>query len=425
MSDTRSIKPIRAPFDLRLRPPGSKSQTIRALVIASLASGTSRIRHPLRSDDTHFARQALRQLGVMIDDSSDPWLLTGAEGRLEASPEPIDAGASGLTARALIATAPLVDGSTVVIGRDRLPERPMAGLVEALGDLGVAVTATSGRLPVTVLGTGSLPGGEVTVDSRETTQFLTAMLMAAPLASSSLTLIPKGIDGSQGYIAVTLRAMSDFGATVEEMDNGYRVSPTGYRSADIDIEPDASAAVYPMVAAAITGSRVVIEGLGSLSLQPDLSVAGVLAGMGCEVSQDTDTTTVIGPSRPLRPTDVDLSGCPDGSLAVAVACLFADGESRLSGLGSLRFKESDRLIALATEIERLGAGARIEGDSLLITPASLRPAVIDTYQDHRVAMSFGLVGLVEKGIEITSPEVVGKTWPEYWDLLESFDRENL
>jgi 3-phosphoshikimate 1-carboxyvinyltransferase len=360
----------------------------------------------------------------MIDDSSDPWLLTGSEGRLVTSPEPIDAGASGLTARALIAVAPLVDGSTVVVGRDRLPERPMAGLVGALADLGVEVAATSGRLPVTVLGTGSLPGGEVTIDSHETTQFLSAMLMAAPLAASQLTLIPAGIEGSQGYIAVTLKAMSELGASVEEVDDGYRVSPTGYRSADIDIEPDASAAVYPMVAAAITGSRVVIDGLGALSLQPDLAVADVLASMGCDVSQDTDTTTVVGPGRPLRPVDVDLSGCPDGSLAVSVACLYADGESRLSGLGSLRFKESDRLTALATEIERLGAGARIEGDSLLITPASLRPAVIETYGDHRVAMSFGLIGLAETGIEITSPEVVGKTWPEYWDLLESLDREN-
>jgi len=250
-------------------------------------------------------------------------------------------------------------------------------------------------------------------------------LMAAPMATTQLTLIPGGVEGSQGYIAVTLRAMSELGATVEDLDDRYLVSPTGYRSADIDIEPDASAAVYPMVAAAITGSRVVIEGLGSLSLQPDLAVADVLASMGCDVSQDRESTTVSGPGRRLRPVDVDLSGSPDGSLAVAVACLYADGESKLGGLGSLRFKESDRLVALATEIERLGAGARIEDDSLLITPAALRPAVIETYQDHRVAMSFALIGLVEAGIEITSPEVVGKTWPEYWDILESLDRENL
>jgi len=424
MTDSRTVRSLRHPLDATVRPPGSKSQTIRALVGAVLASGGTRLTHPLGSDDTRFARQAMRQLGVEIDDSGDPWIVGGSDGRLRHSTQPVDAGASGLTARCLIAMATLIEGSTKVIGRDRLPERPMAGLVAALTDLGVVTETTGGRLPVTVHGTGHLQGGTVAVASHETTQFLTSLLMAAPLAAETMTVIPTGLEGSRGYIDVTLQVMTRLGAKVEEVGGGYRVEPTGYVGTEIEIEPDASAAVYPMVAAAITGGRVVIEGLGSRSLQPDLAVADVLERMGCFVEQTPDTTTITGGEDRLTPIDVDLSGSPDGSLAVAVACLFAEGRSRLRGLGSLRFKESDRLTALATEIERLGAGAVVDGNDLVVTPAPLRGGRIETYQDHRMAMSFALVGLVEHGIEIANPGVVGKTWPEYWDVLENLDREN-
>jgi 3-phosphoshikimate 1-carboxyvinyltransferase len=212
--------------------------------------------------------------------------------------------------------------------------------------------------------------------------------------------------------------MLRFEARVDRTDLGYLVSPTGYTGIDLVIEPDASAAVYPMVAAAISGGRVTIEGLGSLSIQPDMGVVRVLEMMGCEVEQTDTATTVDARGRRLQPIDVDLSGSPDGSLAVAVAVLFAEGPSRLRGLGSLRFKESDRLSALANEIARLGAGARVEGTELLITPGALRPSRIETYGDHRMAMSFALVGLAVAGIEIADPEVVAKTWPGYWEMLE-------
>lgn len=414
----RAIVPLGTPVDAIVRPPGSKSQTIRALVAAALATGTSRLHHPLDSDDTRFARNAFRGLGVTIDDGADPWLVTGSGGRLRPSAEPLDAGASGLTARCLIAMAPLVEGPTTVIGRDRLPQRPMGGLIDALEHLGVDAEATGGRLPVTIVGTGRLPGGNLEVASQETTQFLTGLMMSAPLAAAPLTITPTGIEGSRGYVDLTVQAMRDFGARVEPVGNGFRVEPTGYVGAAVDIEPDASAAVYPMVAAAITGGRVTIEGLGTRSLQPDLGVAAVLAMMGCAVDQTGDTTTITA-DRPLLPIDVDLSGAPDGSLAVAVACLFADGQSSLRGLGSLKFKESDRLAALATEIGRLGAGAQVDGDILTITPGPLRAAKIETYGDHRIAMSFALVGLVQEGIEISSPSVVNKTWPGFWDVLGS------
>jgi 3-phosphoshikimate 1-carboxyvinyltransferase len=418
MTVPRDIVPLERPVEAVIRPPGSKSQTIRALVAAALAKGRSRLERPLESEDTTFARRALEQLGVEIDAEEGRWAIEGSAGALHPAPGPIDAGASGLTARAMIAVAALVDGRTTVVGRDRLPERPMGGLVEALLGLGVEAAGTGGRLPVTVVGTGALPGGTVEVASHQTTQFATALLMAAPLAEAPLHIVPSGLEGSHRYLDVTLDTMRRFGARVDRTDRGYQGFTTGYTSIHLVVEPDASAAVYPMVAAAISGGRVTIDGLGSRSIQPDLGVAGVLAMMGCDVEQSETAITVDARGRRLQPIDVDLSGSPDGSLAVAVAALFAEGPSRLRGLGSLRYKESDRLSAMANEIARLGAGARVEGTELVITPAAMTPARIETYGDHRMAMSFALVGLGVPGIEIADPEVVAKTWPGYWDMLD-------
>lgn len=417
MTGFLTVEPAVGPIDASVRPPGSKSQTIRALVISALADGTSWLRSPLEADDTMAAREALGRFGVEIADSSDSWRVSGSGGSLRAPTIPVDAGASGLTARSIIALASLVDGTTTVVGRDRLPERPMGGLVDALHALGVEVSSVEGHLPVTIDGAGALPGGSVSVDSRQTSQFASALLLTAPLAEEQLTVTPHGLEGSQRYLQVTIGMMKVFGAVVDQLGKAYRVEPRGYTSTDIVIEPDASAAVYPMVAAAITGGRITIEGLGSESVQPDLGIAAVLERMGCEVTQTGMDTTVVAPIDGLQPIDIDLSGSPDGALAVAVAALFADGPSRLRGLGSLRHKESDRLAALATEITRLGAGARIEEDVLQITPGALHPARVHTHGDHRVAMSFALAGLRIPGVEINDPEVVAKTWPSFWNML--------
>ncbi len=424
MSGFVSIRPSTGPIDAIVRPPGSKSQTIRALFIAGLATGTSHLHHALEADDTSHAREALRALGIEIDDSGDTWTISGSEGWLHAPDRPVSAGASGLTARILIAVASLIDGETTVTGLDRLPSRPMGGLIEALRQLGVTVTADGGgTLPVTVTGTGRLPGGMVDVDSRLTTQFVTALLVSAPLAEADVAIAPIGLDGSSGYIDVTVETMRRFGAEVGTRDDGRLIiHPTGYRGTDLDIEPDASAAVYPMVAAAITGGRVVIEGLGVSSSQPDLAIAGYLETMGCQVELGDHSTVVVGPTGALHPIDADLSPAPDGALALAVAALFADGTSRLRGLGSLRHKESDRLAALGSELTRLGATTVVDGDDLVITPGEPRPARVETYDDHRMAMSFAVGGLRIPGLEISNPAVVTKTWPGFWEMLERISR---
>ena len=421
MSGFRTVEPALGPIDASIRPPGSKSHTIRALVVSALADGDSLLRAPLDADDTRAALGALGHFGVDIAAAGDSWRVTGSGGALEAPSGPVDAGASGLTARSVIALASLIHGTTTVVGRDRLPERPMSGLVDALNALGVQTSSVDGHLPVTVDG-GALPGGLVTVASHQTSQFASALLLVAPLAREEMVVIPQGLEGSRRYLELTISMMEEFGAVVEQVEAGYRVEPGGYRGTDVAIEPDASAAVYPMVAAAITGGRVTIEGLGAESLQPDLAVAGVLEQMGCALTQTGNATTVAATTDGLRPIEIDLSGSPDGSLAVAVAALFADGPSRLRGLGSLRHKESDRLASLAAEITRLGADATVVGDELIIVPGVLHPARVQTYGDHRVAMSFALVGLCVAGIEIADPEVVAKTWPSFWDMLSGISQ---
>jgi 3-phosphoshikimate 1-carboxyvinyltransferase len=411
------VSTLTAPIDSVVRLPGSKSLTIRALFTAALASGESRIRRPLDSEDTRAARRCLRSLGVEIEESSGGWLVAGADG-LHATSEPLDAAESGLTARSLMAMAALVEGRSLIVGQGRLPERPMSELGDALRALGADVDFKGPGLPAVVVGTGSIPGGAVVIDGSRTSQFATALLQVAPMAEDTLTVVIDDLRGSAGYLDLTLDVMQSFGADVERSGTTFRVSPTGYRAARYLVEPDASAAAYPMIAAAIAGGRVTVESLGSGSAQPDYRVSQVLAAMGCEVTA-TDTSTTVAGDGPLKAIDLDLSDAPDGSLAVAVACLFAEGESRISGLGSLRHKESDRLQALAEQIENVGGRARIDGDDLVITPGLLRPAVIRTYSDHRIAMAFAIVGLVQPGIEIEDPQVVAKTWPRFWDFLSS------
>jgi 3-phosphoshikimate 1-carboxyvinyltransferase len=373
----------------------------------------------LDSGDTRAAIGALRSLGVLVGEAGESWSVEGRGGRFEPSSEPIDVGESGLTARALTALGALVTGPTRIVGQGRLPLRPMGGLIAALSQLGVTVRSPTGGVPLVVEGTGTLRGGTVSVPSGATSQFATALLLVAPLASKPLTVIVEDIQGSAGYLDLTLDVMKCFGARVEQSGEHFHVEPSGYRPTDLEIEPDASAAVYPMVATAIRGGTVTMSGLAGSSHQPDFQITGVLAEMGCRVTQTETSTTIEASGESLHAVDVDLSAMPDGALAAAVACLFADGESHLAGLASLRHKESDRLQALADQLQNVGGQARVEGDSLVISPGVLRPARVDTYGDHRIAMALSLVGLIQPGIEIEAPHVVDKTWPGFWEMLDA------
>ena len=411
----------RRPAEGIVRPPGSKSITNRALVVASLAGGgASRLAEPLEARDTQVMRSGLRRLGVLIDDVDDPWLVLGTAGALEIPDDVVDVGASGTTARFLTAVAALAPGPVRIDGTERMRERPIGDLTSALRQAGVEVRTSGGFFPLTVGGAG-LAGGEIDMDVSRSSQFLSALLMVAPLAEREMVIRARGEMVSKPYVKTTLEVMEAFGGSVRsQTGSSYRIRADGYRAAHLEIEADASAAVYPMVAAAITGGMVGVEGLAPGSSQADLAVGEVLEEMGCRVRWLGSRLVVEGPSDgALRGVDRDMSGMPDGALGVAVACLFARNPSRLRGLGTLRLKETDRLAALRTELSRAGAQAVVEGDDLIIRPGRVRPSRFHTYDDHRMAMSFALVGLRTPGVEISDPGCVTKTWPGFFAMLGS------
>ena len=411
------IRTLARPVSTVVRPPGSKSFTNRALVTAALATGVTRLHDPLVADDTAAMLGGLRGFGVSIDDNDDPWLVLGSGGDLIAPAAPVDVGMSGTTARFLVAVAALArSGSVTVTGRGRMLVRPQEELIAALAAAGVPVESDNGHLPITISGGGGLLGGLIPVDPSRSSQFVTAVLLVAPLAERTVELVLTGPTVSRPYLTSTMEVMAAFGAEVEDRGDRFIVKPTGYRATHYSIEADASAAAYPLVAAAITGGSVGVEGIPASSTQPDLALVKVLESMGCTVRRMTHRLDLVGPPT-LRPVDVDMNEAPDAVLALAVACVFAEGKSRIRNVGNLRLKESDRLSGHKIEIRRLGGFAEVEGDDLLVGPGDLRGAVVQTYDDHRMAMSMALIGLRVPGVVIEQPDVVTKTWPGYFKML--------
>ena len=413
---SHAIRVLTGPIDAIVRPPGSKSETVRALAAASLAEGKSHLYAPLVADDPTAMAGALRQVGVGIDTTGDPWSVDGVAGRLTPPTGELDANESGLSARILLAMAGSLDGVTRVIGKGRLPERPMHGIVEVLRSQGVEVSGD--HLPIEVHGRGALWGGRLEVDCSQSSQFASALMLVAPIMHEPATIELKGLTGSRGYLDMTESIMRRFGADVRGTVTGYEIANTAYSAADVIIEPDASAAVYPMGVAAVSRGRVVIDGLGSASPQPDMIVASALESMGCRVEWEINRVTVDAGDTDLHGIEIDMSAAPDGALALAAVCLFAEGTSRISGLGSLRYKESDRLTAICEEIRRLGGVAEASADTLVLGPGRLSGAAIDPHGDHRIAMAMAIVGTVISGTSVNNPSVVDKTWPDFWKVLD-------
>jgi 3-phosphoshikimate 1-carboxyvinyltransferase len=414
--------PPRGPLDATVRVPGSKSITNRAAVCAALAAGESALEGALASDDTEAMRVALGALGVGIRVDGDVWTVSGRDGRLAAPARALDARASGTTARFLTAAAVLADGPVVIDGAPRMRERPIDDLVDALRALGagVEILGRNGCPPVRVAG-GGLAGGRAPIDARRSSQFVTAVLLAAPYARADVTLEPAGgLVVSRPYVDLTLQVMAAFGAEAGWADGGHALRVAAgrrYRARRFAIEPDASAAAYPFAAAAIAGGTVRVAGIPAASLQPDFRLLGILERMGCTVERRGDTVAVHGPAGPLHAVDVDMNDLPDAVLALAVVALFAEGTTRIRNVANLRIKETDRLAALEAELRKLGARAVAGPDGLEIEPGPLRGAEIDTYDDHRMAMAFALAGLRVPGVVIRDPGCVAKTWPDYFDAL--------
>jgi 3-phosphoshikimate 1-carboxyvinyltransferase len=425
LPDPLPIRP-RGRLDARVRPPGSRSLTNRALLAAALAEGESVLAGATESDDALAMREGLRALGVPIAVTDAAWLVHGCAGRLPARGHvDVNVRASGTTARFLTAAAALASaGAEVVLdGTARMRERPIGDLTAALAALGADVEALGpgGCPPVRVRG-GGLAGGSIEIDARRSSQYVSGVLLAAPCAARDVELsLREGRLVSRPFVDLTLQVMGEFGAEADwTASGGLHVVRGGYRGRRYPIEPDAQAAVYAFAAAALTGGRVVVEGIGPASRQPDLRILEVFEQMGCAVRREPQAIELRAEPGKLTGVTCDGDPMPDAVLALAVVALFAKGPTEIRNVANLRIKETDRLAALETEIRRLGGHAEAGPDWLRVEPRPLHGAAIETYADHRMAMSFALAGLAVPGVAIRDPGCVAKTWPGFFEALDTW-----
>lgn len=418
VSDPIEIQPT-GPLNASIRPPGSKSITNRALICAALAEGKSHLAGALDSEDTGVMVAALQQLGLEVahDRTKSTIQVTGCGGRLPNDHADLNIENSGTTIRFLTAMLAACRGNFRLDGIARMRERPIADLLAALEQLGGAATSeTSNGCPPVVIAANGLRGGTATIRGNISSQFLSGLLMAAPYAEQPVAIAVHGELVSKPYVTMTLGVMSAFGIDIQagELDK-FTIPNARYRGCSYDIEPDASAASYFWGAAAVTGGVVRVDGLRRGALQGDVAFCECLAQMGCEVEYGDDHITVKGGE--LRGITVDMNAISDTAQTLAVAALFADGPTTIRGVAHIRHKETDRVGDLARELRKLGASVDEFEDGLTITPQTIRAATIDTYNDHRMAMSFAVAGLKSPGIVINDPGCTRKTYPNFFDDL--------
>ena len=419
--DELEVMPLERAPDATIRVPGSKSVTNRALIIAALADGNSRIVNPLFSDDSFWLMDALVRLGIDVhaDGERGEVYVSGQSGEIYASGVDLFVGNAGTVARFLPPFLALGRGPFTVDGVPRMRERPVADLVDGMRQLGAEVeyAGEDGRFPLMIKG-GGIPGGKARVSASKSSQFISGLLMAAPYAQAPVTLHPVGRK-EWPYVGITVALMRAFGVEVDEAANGrFTVAPALYSSREYEVEPDASGASYFMAAAAVTGGRVRIPALGASSPQGDLRFAGVLRDMGCRVEIAPDFVEVQGPDH-LRGVEVDMNAFSDTMITLSAIAPFAEGPTTIKNVGHTRLQESDRLSATATELTRLGVKTQTTSSSIRIIPKNIRSGVVRTYGDHRMAMAFAITGLVASGIRIRNPGCVTKTFPGYFGALES------
>lgn len=404
------MTPLGRPPVASVRPPGSKSITNRALLCAALADGVSTLSGALFADDTWAMIEAVRALGadLTIGDNGDI-TLRGIGSGIATVSATVDCRKSGTTSRFLLPAVALSSGRCVVDGGEQLRARPFGPLIDALAALGVTVEALDrpGYLPVAV--TGPAKGGAVSLPGHLSSQFLSGLLMSGPLMPEGLQVSLTSPLVSVPYVEMTAGVMSSFGVE----SDGLSVRAQAYRPVDYAIEPDASAASYFLAAAAITGGQITVEGLGTSSIQGDVRFVDLLKRMGAEVVREPHRLTVRGTGT-LHGIDVDMADISDTAQTLAAVAVFADSPTVVRGIGFIRAKETDRIAAIVTELQRAGIVAVNDEDGFTIHPGPLRPTRFATYDDHRMAMSLALIGLREPGIEIEDPGCVAKTYPDYF-----------
>jgi 3-phosphoshikimate 1-carboxyvinyltransferase len=412
MSASLTLTPPARPLRGRVAPPGSKSITNRALLLAGLARGASHLTGALKSDDTAYMAQALRDLGVAVEEPDATSFTVIGTGRLRVPKAKLFLGNAGTATRFLTAACAIVDGPVTIDGDAHMRKRPIAPLVEALRSLG-AIDAPSGCPPVTLTGQGGFPGGRVTVDAGLSSQYVSALLMMGACGEGPVEVALTGHDiGAKGYVDLTLAAMTAFGAKVSASGPGtWTVQPTGYAARDFLIEPDASAATYLWAAEVLTSGAIDLGVTAAAFTQPDAQAHAIIAQF------------------PNMPAVIDGAQMQDAVPTLAVLAAFNKTPVRFTGIANLRVKECDRIRALSAELSRIRPGlAWEEGDDLIVASdptlaGQTLPTRIETYADHRIAMSFALAGLRIHGITILDPGCVAKTYPGYWDALASLGVE--
>ena len=412
--DQVTVTPIEGALDLDVVLPGSKSLTNRALIVAALAKGTSTLTGVGLSDDTRAMIGALELLGVACSINGTTVVVEGRGSDLASPSEDLDANQSGTSARFLLPLLAIAGGGTLT-GHEQMRARPMGELAQALRDLGAEVDTDN--LPMTV--SGLITGREVSIEAEVSSQFISGLLLAAPAFPNGLDLTLVGTPVSQPYIDMTVAVMESFGANVDAQPNRIVVDGSGYTPTTYNIEPDASTATYPLAAAAIVGGRVKVLGLGSNSTQGDVDFAKrVLEPMGAAVWVDDDSIEVRG-SGVLDPLTVDLGDMSDTAPTFAALAAKARGTSSVTGIGFIRTtKESDRVQASVDELNRLGVESRVDDDGFTVVGGPHVPAAVETYEDHRMAMSMALVGLTHDAVTVNDPGCVAKTFPGFWDFLD-------
>jgi len=408
------IPKLSAPPRLTWRIPGSKSITNRALVLAALAEGESELRGVLESDDTRHMRAALEAVGVPVRASGATTLhVSGGRARLRAPGAPLFIGNSGTSVRFLAALAALVPGRVTLQGDEAMAKRPIADLVDGLRQLGVTVDCPSGCPPLSVDG-GRLPGGRVRMRGDRSSQYFSALMLSGVAAEGDITIEVEGRLVSRPYVEITRRMVEDFGGHIDATESAFVVRAGSYSAQSYDVEPDASSASYPFAVAAATGGSVTVPGLGSGALQGDYGFTTVLEQAGAAVERSGSETRVQGSGR-LLGIDVDMHDISDTVMTLAALAPLAQGPTRIRNVANIRLKETDRLAAIATELEKLGQGVTQGDDFIVIEPRPLRPSLVHCYADHRIAMSFAVLGMARGGVRIEDPACVAKTYPSFWD----------
>lgn len=416
------IKPITGRIDAIVKVPGSKSYTNRALITTALADGTSTITNALFSDDTKYMASGLNILGIPVEEQQNvnTFIVHGKGGAIPARQANLFVGNAGTAMRFLTAMLTLGNGVYEIDGVTRMRQRPIQDLLDGLSQLGADVTSKNndGCPPVMIRGKG-LQGGLTVVKGDLSSQYFSALLMTSPYAKRDVIIEVKGNLVSKRYVDMTIALMRQFGADVENHEYKRFIVKSGqrYRARNYEVEGDASGASYFFAAAAITGGKVRVVGIGNDSMQGDIHFVDVLKSMGCSVTWGDNWIEVQG--GPLRGIDIDMGDMPDVVQTLAAVAVFAQGRTRVRNVKNMRIKETDRIAAVVNELRRMGISAVEYEDGFEIEPSLPRPAEIETYDDHRMAMSFALIGLRSHGIRIKNPECVAKTFPDYFQRLEA------